>query len=63
MHGAGVETTGTSAASAAGNAITGLEIVGGNIVVTFGERQQPRMFRYRQAIGGVTVTSVTYNVS
>ena len=61
MHGAGVETTaGTSPATAAGNAITGLAIVGGNIVLTFGDGSTVDV-PLPPSIGGVTVTSVTYN--
>ena len=63
MHGAGVgDAGGTSPATAAGNAITGLEIVGSNIVVTFGDGSTEDV-PLPPSIGGVTVTSVVFNAN
>ena len=60
MHGAGVEATGTSPASAAANAVTGLAIVGGNILVTYGDGSTENV-PLPPAIGGVTVTMIDRN--
>ena len=56
----GEDDAGTSPQTAAGNAITGLEIVGGNIVVTFGDGSTENV-PLPPSIGGVTVTSVVFN--
>ncbi len=56
----GSDDTATAPATAAANAITGLAIVGGNIVLTFGDGSTVDV-PLAPSIGGVTVTSVTYN--
>ena len=56
----GEDTAASSPATAAGNAITGLEIVGGNIIITFGSGATENV-PLPPAIGGVSVISVTYN--
>ncbi len=56
----GSDDTATAPATAAGNAITGLAIVGGNIIITFGSGAT-QVVPLPPSIGGVTVTSVTFN--
>ena len=46
--------------TAAGNAVTGLEIVGGNIVLTFGDGSTSNV-PLPPSIGGVSVANVEYN--
>ena len=58
----GEDDAGTSPQTAAGNAITGLEIVGSNIVVTFGDGSTEDV-PLPPSIGGVTVTSVVFNTT
>ncbi len=50
----------SSSGTAAGTAITGLEIVGGNIVVTFGDGRTEDV-PLPPSIGGVSVTNVVLN--
>ena len=57
---AGDEPAASSPATAAANAITGLEIVGGNIVVTFGDGSMEDV-PLPPAIGGLSVTGVVLN--
>ena len=62
MHSAGTagDTAASSPATAAGNAITGLAIVGGNIVVTFGDGSTEDV-PLPPSIGSAFVTSVVYD--
>ena len=58
MHGAGVgDAGGTSPATAAANAVTGITIVGGNVVVTYGDGSTENV-PLPAAVGGVTVVNV-----
>ena len=58
----GGDDTATAPATAAGNAITGLEIVGGNIVLTFGDGSTVDV-PLPPSIGGVSVSSVVFNAN
>ena len=59
---AGDEPAASSPATAAANAITGLEIVGGNIVVTFGDGSMEDV-PLPPSIGGLSVTAVVFNAN
>ena len=53
----GADAAGTSTATAAGNAVTGIAIVGGNILVTYGNGSTENV-PLPPAIGGVTITMI-----
>ena len=58
----GGEAAGTSPATAAANAITGLAIAAGNIVLTFGDGSTADV-PLPPSIGGVSVSSVVFNAN
>ena len=58
----GDDDTSTAPATAAANAITGLSIVGGNIVLTFGDGSTVDV-PLPPSIGGVSVSSVVFNAN
>ena len=61
VHRLGVDDdTASAPATAAGNAITGLAIVGGNIVLTFGDGSTSNV-PLPPSIGGLSVTNVYYD--
>ena len=60
QHGGGGDGEAPTPAAAAGNAVTGIAVSGGNIVVTFGDGSTENV-PLPPSVGGVTVTGIVRN--